>query len=169
MKNQLSNSAYIRIANKDDALIIEQLANQIWPITYKSIISKEQINYMLNLMYNQQSLVKQMQLGCGFLLIYLEDKPAGFAAWTFNTENRTAKLEKIYVLHEQHKKGLGQLLLNDIIEKCKEKGITKLKLNVNRANNAKLFYEKNGFEIIETVDIALDKFWLNDFIMMKNL
>mgnify|MGYP000123070070 FL=1 len=169
MKNQLSNSAYIRIADKDDALIIEQLANQIWPITYEAIISKEQINYMLNLMYNQQTLVEQMQLGCEFLLIYLEDKPAGFAAWTSNTENKIAKLEKIYVLPKQHKKGLGQLLLDEIIEKCKEKGIAKLKLNVNRENNAKLFYEKNDFEIIETVDISLDKFWLNDFIMMKNL
>ncbi len=78
-------------------------------------------------------------------------------------------MEKIYVLPEQRKKGLGQLILDEIIEKCKEKGIVKLKLNVNRANNAKLFYEKNGFDIIETVDIALDKFWLNDFIMMKNL
>jgi hypothetical protein len=42
-------------------------------------------------------------------------------------------------------------------------------LNVNRNNPAIDFYKKMKYQIIETVDIPLDKFWLNDYIMKKDL
>ena len=44
-----------------------------------------------------------------------------------------------------------------------------LELNVNRNNPAKDFYAKNGFKIVEEIDIPLDKFWLNDYVMTKNI
>jgi len=47
------------------------------------------------------------------------------------------------------RKGLGQLLLNDLFEQLKEKGISKLFLEVAEDNeSAKSFYIKNGFQVI---------------------
>jgi hypothetical protein len=45
-----------------------------------------------------------------------------------------------------------------------------LRLNVNRYNKAKFFYEKLGFKIIGSEDVDIGNgFYMNDFVMQKNL
>jgi hypothetical protein len=45
-----------------------------------------------------------------------------------------------------------------------------LRLNVNRFNNAQFFYQKKGFQIVETIDIPIGEgYWMEDFIMEKKL
>lgn len=41
--------------------LIQQLAQQTWPDTFKKILSKEQIAYMLEIMYSISSLTEQVE------------------------------------------------------------------------------------------------------------
>ena len=50
-------------ATKADVTLIAQLADSIWRKHYISIITMEQIEYMLNMMYSAESLTKQMNEG----------------------------------------------------------------------------------------------------------
>ena len=51
-----------------DIPLIRQLTFAIWPQTYSAIISKEQIDYMLEMMYNPATLQKQIEVeGCTFI------------------------------------------------------------------------------------------------------
>ena len=56
-------------ASKEDISSIQHIAYETWPITYGSIQSKEQLDYMLELIYSASSLKKQMNNGSKFLLI----------------------------------------------------------------------------------------------------
>lgn len=160
----------IRKATIDDIALIRELTFRVWPQTYSSILSQEQIDYMLDMMYSESSLKKQMTEGkCQFLVIYEDGKPVGFASYSEGEPARW-KLNKIYVLPNQHGKGTGKYLINYIIEEIKKQNATALFLQVNRYNNAKDFYERLGFMVIKTVDFDIGNgYFMNDYVMEKKL
>ena len=53
----------IKIADKNDINIIRELALTAFPDTYKDILTPEQIEYMLDWMYSEESLNKQFDNG----------------------------------------------------------------------------------------------------------
>jgi ribosomal protein S18 acetylase RimI-like enzyme len=161
----------LRKAKEDDLPVICNLAERIWPQTYSAYISGDQLRYMLDLMYNEGELLSQLQKGHIFLIAEEEEKEVGFASYSLiDPENKGYKLHKIYVLPEMHGKGVGKILMNEVINQALRKGGKTLELNVNRNNKAKDFYLKAGFKIKETVDIAIGNgFFMNDYVMELSL
>jgi len=146
--------------------MIRNLANITWPIAYGEILSPQQLDYMMELIYSKAALQKQMENGQQFLLAYDDEKPVAFAAYSILTTLNSAvyKLEKIYILPNQQGKGIGKLLISNIIEAIKP--ATTLQLNVNRQNKALYFYQKLGFKIINEEDIDIGNgFYMNDYVM----
>lgn len=161
----------IRYANEKDVSVIRLLAISIWWPTYRIILSSEQIQYMLDNIYDEQVLKDQiLSKQQEFLIIEINKEPVGFAAFGIKSMDENCyKLHKLYCLQSQQGKGLGKQLLEFVITEVKKKGCQFLDLNVNKYNPAKSFYEKFGFEIIEEIDIPIGPYWMNDFIMRKQL
>ncbi len=159
----------IRQATTADIGLIRRLTLQIWPTAYGKILSQEQLDYMLELMYAPATLQNQMETGNNFIIVQTEEIPVGFAAY-YNKGNNIWKLDKIYILPNQQGKGTGKFVINYIIEKIINENAAALQLQVNRANPAQYFYQKLGFEIIETADFDVGNgFFMNDYIMEKKL
>jgi len=157
----------IRKASSADASLIRDMAYEIWPETYSQILSKDQLEYMLGLFYNEQKLKTEIEQGVEFILIYEDVQPAGFAAFS-KTEPEVYKLHKIYVLPSQQGKGTGRFIIDGLIKTMKQNGATTLQLNVNRHNNAKMFYEKLGFLVIREEDVDIGNgYFMNDYVMEK--
>ncbi len=155
----------VQKATVADIPLIRQLTFAIWPQTYSSIISKEQIDFMLEQMYNPATLQKQIEEGCTFIIVQDDKEPVAFASYN-ETEPTTWKLNKIYILHSQQGKGIGKFIINYIVEEIKANGAKALQLQVNRQNKAKDFYEKLGFKIIKTADFDIGKgYFMNDYVM----
>lgn len=155
-----------------DIPLIRELTFAIWPQTYGAILTKDQIDYMLEMMYSPASLEKQMlQLQHHFIIAYEEEQPVGFASCSLKENNNNAwRLHKIYVLTSMQGKGTGKKIIDHIIQMIKPTGAKTLELNVNRHNPAKTFYEKLGFKVIKTEDIDIGNgFFMNDFVMEKKL
>jgi len=151
--------------------IIEQLASEAWTITYKNIISKEQIDFMFTMMYSEASLKKQISEGHIFFICQDDNVPTGFASCSpkDNILN-TWQLHKLYVLPQLQKQGTGSELISKVYEEAKNKGAQSLELNVNRQNSAFTFYKKLGFVVSKEVDIDIGGgFFMNDYIMSKAL
>jgi len=157
----------LRKAKEEDIEIITELAEEIWPQTYGDYIEQDQLRYMLELMYNKGELLSQLQRGHTFLIASENGKDVGFAGFSVvDPNNGTYKLHKLYVLPEMHGKGVGKILINEVVRLAKHNGGKTLQLNVNRNNNAKDFYLKAGFKIKETVDINIGNgFYMNDYVM----
>ncbi|MEJ5993988.1 GNAT family N-acetyltransferase [Pedobacter sp. Du54] len=157
----------LRRAKEEDIAIISDLAEQIWPQTYSAYISEEQLRFMLDKMYNRGELLGQLKSGHIFILASENGKDVGFAGFSvIDIENNGYKLHKLYVLPEMHGKGIGKILINEVVGFATREGGKTLQLNVNRNNNAKDFYLKAGFKIKETVDLDIGNgFFMNDYVM----
>lgn len=160
----------IKKAALQDIPLIRELTFRVWPQTYASILSQEQIDYMLEMMYSETSLEKQMtKEGSQFIIVYENGNPVGFASYA-EAEPKRWKLHKIYILQSQQGKGTGRFVLEHIIEEIKKKDASSLFLQVNKHNNAKSFYEKLGFVEIDFINLDIGHgFFMNDYIMEKKL
>lgn len=156
----------VRKATAEDIPLIRKLTFAIWPQTYASLLTQEQIDYMLNMMYSESSLQKQMeQDGITFIIIYDKEIPVAFAAYN-ETKPQVWKLHKIYVLASQQGKGTGKFIIHFIVDEIKLQNAKALQLQVKRDNPAQHFYKKLGFEIIETADFDIGNgYFMNDYIM----
>ncbi len=150
---------------------IRTIAKNTWPNAYGKILSGAQLEYMLNKMYSKESLALQFSTGNEFILAKDNQDIIGFASWSPTDQQKEIyHLQKIYVLPSEQGKKTGSKLLDYIIEDILGKSGKYLRLNVNRDNVARYFYEKLGFNIIEEVDIQIgNNYFMNDFIMEKDL
>ena len=160
----------IKNAGVIDIPLIRELTSRVWPQTYASILSQAQIDYMLEMMYSETSLKEQMtQDGCRFIIVYEDGNPVGFASYNEEQPHRW-KLNKIYVLPAQQGKGTGKFMIDYIIEEIKKSKGNSLFLQVNRYNNAKVFYERLGFTEVDFINLDIGNgYFMNDYIMEKKL
>ncbi len=157
----------IRQANIEDASLIHDLAHAIWYPTYENILSKKQIDFMLDKMYSVEVLSAAIQNNTAFHLLYEEKNAVGFIGIV--PKGELLRIEKIYLLPSTQGKGYGKQLIDYAAQEAKKLGLDTLDLNVNRSNNAYQFYLKQGFEVIQEVDIPYYEFTLDDYVMRKKL
>lgn len=162
----------IEAINENQVKRIQEIAYQTWPDTFKNILSQEQIEYMLNWMYNQEILTEQIRNGHRFFILNENEKDLGFIGVQPNYPNvGISKIHKIYVLPNTQGKGVGKKLIEFIEVFLKENFQSgKVFLNVNRFNRAVDFYHKIGFNIVkeENIDIG-NGFLMEDYVMEKVL
>lgn len=159
----------IRKATVDEIPLLRELTFKVWPQTYASILSQEQIDYMLEMMYSPASLEKQMSEGAQFIIVYDDTIPVGFASYQ-QVETTLFKLHKLYVLPTQQGKGTGRFLVDFIITDIKANGASALQLQVNRYNKARSFYEKIGFAVIKECAFDIGNgYVMDDYIMEKQI
>ncbi len=157
----------LRPAMKSDIPLITQLSHKIWPATYASILSNDQIEYMLELMYSEHSLLEQMHQRHEFIIVNDGPDPVGYASFSLHDQG-VFKLHKLYLLPGMQKKGVGRFVLNQLENAIARKGGRSLQLNVNRENPAREFYEKLGFQILRQEDIEIGRgYYMNDYVMEK--
>ncbi|GAA4017980.1 GNAT family N-acetyltransferase [Hymenobacter fastidiosus] len=161
----------IQPATLADIPTIIGLAEATWEPTYRFMVSKEQIDYMYRVIYTPASLQRQMVAdGHSFLLLYMAGHPAGYASYAaLPTETGVFKLHKIYILPSHQGQGLGQHVVRAVEAAVRQAGGRTLELNVNRRNPAISFYEHQGFHRHQEVDIPIGPFWMNDYVMRKEL
>ena len=151
---------------------VRDIAYQTWPSTYKDIVSQEQIEYMLERMYDLPELQQQMtQKGHVFLIAKVEENALGFASYELNYKNEPkTKIHKIYLLPKSQGLGIGKALIDRVVAAAQLAQNQQLTLNVNRKNKAVQFYERVGFVATATEDIDIGRGYLmQDFIMTKTV
>jgi ribosomal protein S18 acetylase RimI-like enzyme len=163
----------IKKAGVDDIQTIRSLAYAIWPLTYGPILPEGQVEFMLALIYSEESLTKQITIdGHRFFIAYLDGKPVGFAAWSYTPEPGVFKLQKLYVDTQIHGRGLGKALLERVIRNlpAADSDERTLILNVNKLNPALSFYERMGFQIMREVVLEIGNgYVMDDYIMEKKI
>ncbi|MFD2939335.1 GNAT family N-acetyltransferase [Flavobacterium notoginsengisoli] len=159
-------------ASIDNIVKIQEIAHITWPITYGEILTSEQLEYMLDLIYSNEALSKQIQNKEQlFYLVSDSESVIGFIGIEHNYKNEAVtKIHKIYLLPETQGKGCGKIVFESIEKMALENNSNQLLLNVNRFNTALNFYKKLGFEIKETVDIEIGNGYLmEDYVMGKQI
>lgn len=158
----------IREATIDELAWISKLAEEAYWSTYQDILSKEQIVFMLDNIYSVPALRQAVVEGQRFYMAYEQSELIGFTA-VKHKEPSTLRIEKLYLLSKIQGKGYGKALIDYSCKIAKQNNLKTLELNVNRGNKAYYFYLKQGFEVVEEVDIPYHGFVLDDYVMQKHV
>lgn len=160
-------------AGLGDLLKIQKIAYETWPDTFGQIISKEQLDYMLDLIYSEDSLVDEMiNIGHDFILAEENNHSLGFTSYEifFNWKPQLM-IHKIYILPSSQGLGIGTKFLDLLSAIAIQNNNKQLRLKVYFKNYKAInFYEKYGFKNIgsEITDIG-NNYAILDNIMIKEL
>jgi GNAT superfamily N-acetyltransferase len=120
-------------ARREQLPEVQRLAGVIWRAHYPGIITDEQIDYMLERGYALDILAGFLDASDRGLLLAMDGREiAGFAAWYVTERPTEAKLDKIYVLQSQQRRGIGGRLIACVEDHARAAGADTLALNVNK-------------------------------------
>ena len=175
-----------RRATTDDIELIRSIAKVAFPATYSTIISAEQIDYMMEWMYSAKKLQQEISGNITYLLAEVDGRTVGYlsfgpdegaedcAAAALSAaapgQGRLFHLHKIYLLPESQGGGNGKRLFMAGEREMRLAGATAFELNVNRGNPALGFYRHLGMQLSRSGDFDIGGgFFMNDHIMRKEL
>lgn len=163
----------IRKADINDIPAIREMAEVVFRLTYKTILSPEQMEYMMDMMYSEESLARQMTVHNHIFFI---EENCGYVSFRYDRRDENGRdvfhLEKLYVMPAQQGSGLGRMLFERIVSEslAASNGNARIELNVNRQNPAVSFYEHLGMYKDREGDFPIGAgFYMNDYIMAIDL
>lgn len=171
-KNVRLNPEFTPLTTPESLSAVRSIAAEIWPETFRDILSGEQIAYMMKMMYAAPVMNDELARGVRFILVKVDGENAGYISWSPCPDSpQTAKLHKLYLRSRWHHTGTGSAMLRYMIGLCRGLGFKFLKLNVNRHNAPAIrAYARNGFRVVEKVctDIG-GGFVMDDYVMQTTL
>jgi ribosomal protein S18 acetylase RimI-like enzyme len=175
-------------ATSAEYITIQKIAHATWPDTFGDILSKKQIDYMLEMMYSLEAMQEQVAKGHVFYLL-LEGasnqkanasddllakatrcEPVAYFSYQLDYQPGTTKIHKLYALPSRQGKGYGKAMIDKAEVIARAAGQQTLRLDVNYENKAVGFYEYLGFEKVGRYDTNIGQGYLmEDWIMEKAL
>lgn len=158
----------IKIAKTtSDILVIEKLANTIWREHYIPIIGLDHVEYMLDKYQSFNSMRDQINNGSFYYIVFYNSQPVGYLS--FNIEEDTLFLSKIYILKTFRGKNIGRTAMSFIEKTAIKEELSEIYLTVNKNNIDTIkTYEKLGF--VNTGSSIKDignGFIMDDYKMVK--
>jgi GNAT superfamily N-acetyltransferase len=106
-----------------DIPLLQRLSREIWHEHYTAIISVEQIEHMLGVMYASAVIEKEMAAGTRWELIQEEGETEGYVSYSLDRVKGVCKLHKLYVQVNRHGQGLGRAGLAHVMEAAAAAGM----------------------------------------------
>ena len=154
-------------ATEKDISIIQDLAEKSWATTYNHILSKEQLDYMMEMMYSEETL-KAHFANPDYQYYLIEENGIflGFLGFELHYEKSTTKLHRIYFLKEAQGKGLGKKALDFLKTEIANFSDNRIILTVNKNNPARKFYESQDFRVYDEAIFDIGNgYVMDDFLM----
>lgn len=151
---------------------LREMACLIWPVAYAGIIPASQIDYMLEWMYAEETIRREIaEESIAYHWITADGEKIGFLAAGPSSVGEPCPLHKFYLLPDRQRCGHGSAAIRALASLVSAAGATSLELRVNRDNTPAIaFYRKNGFEVYAEDCRAIGGgFVMDDFLMRRPL
>ena len=171
VKNKGGMYMELRICSCDaDIRALAALATEIWHEYFTAIISKEQIDYMVEKFQSYPVLKKAIEEeNYTYFLAYEEGAMIGFCG--VKPEKDRLFLSKLYLHKKARGKGLSSILLKRAISFAREQDKKAIYLTCNKFNQHSLdVYRAKGFKDIDSVQMDIGQgFIMDDYILQLEL
>ena len=164
----------IRKATTADCALIQKLAQQIFPVTYKDILTPEQTDYMVANFQSLEAIERDMrEHAYEYWFMRAEDngRIAGYTGGCVEPETNRFFISKVYLLADERSKGFASKAIAFYERLCRERGFEAMYLTVNKRNDLGIrAYLGKGFETIDAVETDIGNgFVMDDYIMEKRV
>lgn len=157
-----------QVKTKEEIAALADLAFGIWHEYFIRIISREQIDYMIDKFQSVPAMTDQIQhQGYEYYFIHVDGAHVGYIG--VKQEERKLFLSKFYMAKEHRGQGYASRVIEFLTALCKDRGLSAIWLTVNRHNDSTIaVYEKKGFKTVRTqvADIG-NGFVMDDYVMEK--
>ncbi len=143
------------------------MAEEIWHEHFTPIIGAAQVEYMVEKFQSVPAITEQIANGYEYYLFLLEGRAIGYTG--IHAENGELFLSKLYLRKENRGKGYARQAMNFLEDLCRQRGLSKIWLTVNRYNsNTIAAYKAMGLVTVreQKADIG-NGFFMDDYIMEK--
>ncbi|WP_139997291.1 GNAT family N-acetyltransferase [Paenibacillus paridis] len=159
-----------QINTTEEMAEVAQLAAEIWREYYVSIITIEQIEYMIGKFQSVSAIADQIHhQGYEYYFIHNNESVVGYLS--VKQEENKLFLSKFYISKEHRGQGYASQASAFLEQLCKDRNLSHIWLTVNRYNTSTIkVYEKKGFQTVreQMADIG-NGFVMDDFIMEKEI
>jgi ribosomal protein S18 acetylase RimI-like enzyme len=157
---------FVKVKNIKQAERAAQLAKEIWEEYYPTIITQEQIHYMIDTFQSAEAIKNQIQEGMQYYLAISNEDEIGYLAYAAE-KDCSLFLSKIYIKRNFRNRGKGREMFAFILGQAQKQKLKTVRLTVNKNNTASVEkYLKMGFSITDSVvkDIG-NGFYMDDYVM----
>lgn len=155
-----------KVKTEEDLHLLAKLADIVWHEFFPSILSSEQIDYMVDKFQSFHAMKEQLETGYEYYIINdIED--IGYIG--FKKEPEKLFISKIYLLSQGRGKGYMKKIFTFLDEEVKNNQLCGMYLTVNKYNEHAIeVYKHYGFKIVDSVvtDIG-NGFVMDDYILYK--
>ncbi len=158
-------------ANEADFEVIQRIAKEIWYAHFLNILTCEQIEYMLRMMYASEVIKKETEEQIAYKKVLQAQNLVGYLSYGPYVTGKVMKLHKCYLHPLLHGKGYGQVMLHHVRSTAQNLGYQEVLLAVNKRNDKALkAYQRFGFIVVaaETTDIG-GGFVMDDYVLSCKL
>ena len=153
--------------NNENIKKIAELAEVIWHEYFSSLLSAEQIDYMVEKFQSYKAITDAVSNeGYRYYMAYCGDELCGYLGY-HNEGGGRIFISKIYVRADKRRLGIASAMLEKLSVDEPESKVWYL--TVNRYNSGSIaVYEKRGFETVkeQVTDIG-NGFVMDDYVMEK--
>lgn len=170
----------VPVKTDEDVKVLSQIANEVWHQHFASILSPEQIDYMVDKFQSYPAMLRQRaEEGYQYYFIHEEGGEAalpehevygGHRGYVgFRVDEDALFLSKLYLLQPYRGRALSSRALDFLISIAQQEGCRKIWLTVNRYNDHTIdVYKHWGFTVAreQCADIG-NGFVMDDYVMEK--
>lgn len=170
LKEAKTKIKMVRVEDDESIQKLAEVANEVWHQHFSTILSLEQIDYMVDKFQSVKAMTEQIRCsGYEYYFIVVDGVTVGYTG--IHPEEGRLFLSKLYILKKYRGNQYASHVFEFLKELCKERGLQAIWLTVNRYNYDTIhIYEKKGFQTIRTqvADIG-NGFVMDDYIMELKL
>ncbi len=161
--------ANLQLLQRNDFSELATLAETVWYQHYPSIISREQIAYMLNGRYTDEKLSRYLDSSTQWCWLLRESNQSiGYVSCALAPRPDQLKLEQLYLLSEHKGRGLGKLMMNHVFAWARQHHCRSVWLTVNKNNvDSIAVYQKTGFYVREEAQFDIGHGYIMDDYVME--
>lgn len=120
----------------------------------------QQVMAWLSTADDDETFIKDIQLGISRIAVNRDGRAVGFAQMY-----PLGHIRMLYVLPQMSRRGVGSVLLADLLRKCRDSGWHHLTTDASRISQP--LFTRFGFEIVEVEQVERHGVWIERFRMEK--
>ncbi len=157
---------FLRVETAEQLAELARLADEVWHQHFATILSLEQIDYMVDKFQSEHAMKEQTeQQSYEYYFIQVDGVKTGYIG--VKPDGERLFLSKLYILQRYRGNGYASDAFAFMQQMCRKRGLRAVWLTVNRYNaNTIAIYKKKGFIVTEekVTDIG-NGFVMDDYFM----